>query len=69
MRFTWCSQNRTIEFSFFPRERNILYFDFMEMQNGLPTNLDLITCTLNELADNCRIITKELFISENFENP
>jgi len=50
-------------------ERNILYFDFMEMQNGLPTNLDLITCTLNELADNCRIITKELFISENFENP
>lgn len=49
-------------------EKNILYFDFWETKKGLPVNLDLITCTLNQLAENCRIITKELFISENFES-
>lgn len=48
-------------------EKNILYFDFWETQKGLPANLDLITCTLNQLAENCRIITRELFISENLE--
>lgn len=50
-------------------EKNILYFDFFETQKGLPVNLDLITCTLNQLAENCRIITKELFKSENLESP
>lgn len=49
-------------------EENILYFDFWETQKGLPANLDLITCTLNQLAENCRIITKELFKSENLES-
>ena len=48
-------------------EKNILYFDFLETEKGLPVNLDFITCTLNQLAENCRIITKELFISENFQ--
>ena len=48
-------------------EKNILYFDFLETEKGLPVNLDFITCTLNQLAENCRIITKMLFI-ENFEN-
>jgi hypothetical protein len=49
-------------------EKNILYFDFLETEKGLPVNLDFISCTLNQLAENCRIITKELFISENFES-
>ena len=48
-------------------EKNILYFDFLETEKGLPVNLDFITCTLTQLAENCRIITKELFISENLE--
>ncbi len=50
-------------------EENILYFEFWETQKGLPANLDLITCTLNQLAENCRTITKELFKSENLESP
>ena len=50
-------------------EKNILYFDFLETENGLPLNLDFITCTLNQLGENCRLITKELFISENFGTP
>jgi hypothetical protein len=49
-------------------EKNILYFDFLETEKGLPVNLDFITCTLNQLAENCRIITKELFISENLKS-
>jgi hypothetical protein len=40
----------------------------MEIEKGLPVNLDFITCTLNQLAENCRIITKELFKSESFES-
>lgn len=48
-------------------EKNVLYIDFIETKNGLPVSLDVITCTLNELAENCRIITKELFKSENLE--
>ncbi len=49
-------------------ETNVLYIDFMETKMGLPVNLDVITCTLNQLANNCRIITKELFKSENLES-
>jgi hypothetical protein len=49
-------------------ETNVLYIDFMEMVMGLPVTLDVITCTLDQLAKNCRIITKELFKSENLEN-
>ena len=49
-------------------EENILNFEFWEIEKGVPSNLDLITCTLNQLAENCRIITKELFKSENLEN-
>ena len=49
-------------------EKNMLYFDFIEAEKGLPVNLDFITCTLDQLAENCRIITKELFISVNFES-
>ena len=49
-------------------EKNVLYVDFIETQNGLPVNLDVITCTLNELAENCRIITKEIFKSENLKD-
>ena len=48
-------------------ENNILYFEFLETRKGLPLNLDFISCTLDQLAENCRIITKELFTSENFE--
>ena len=49
-------------------EKNILFIDFLETREGLPVNLDVITCTLNQLAENCRIITKELFKSENLES-
>lgn len=71
----YIGNNRQLAFNIFRQlkgsqnvsEKNILYFDFLETEKGLPVNLDFITCTLNQLAENCRIITKELFISENLE--
>ena len=48
-------------------EENLLYLDFLETREGLPVKVDVITCTLDQLAENCRIITKELFKLENLE--
>ena len=48
-------------------ERNVLYLDFMETKDGLPINLELISCTLEQLAENCKLITKEIFKLNNLE--
>ena len=48
-------------------EKNVLYLDFMETIDGLPINLKIITCTMNQLAENCKIITKEVFKLFNLE--
>lgn len=45
--------------------QHILCLEFMETVNELPVNINMLGCTLNELAENCRIITKEVF---NFYN-
>jgi len=46
-------------------ERHLLYIDFMETRAGLPSNLKLISCTLEQLAENCKLITKEVFKLKN----
>lgn len=38
-----------------------LTIEFMETVNGLPVNLNMINCTLDQLTENTRVITKELF--------
>lgn len=48
-------------------EMNILYVDFLETMEGLPKNLKVKSCTLQELGENCCIITKELFKFINLE--
>jgi len=42
-------------------EKSVLQLDLRETINGLPVNIQMITCSLEELAENCRIITKEIF--------
>ena len=42
-------------------EKNLIYIDFMEIKEGLPLSVDIITCTLDQLGENCKTITKELF--------
>ncbi|HKO79259.1 MAG TPA: hypothetical protein VJU78_02650 [Chitinophagaceae bacterium] len=48
-------------------ENDMLFIDFMEMRKGLPVNLTVISCTLEQLTKNCRIITKTLFQSANLK--
>ena len=42
-------------------EKTMLTIDLMETINDLPVNLHILACTLDELAHNCRIITKQVF--------
>ena len=42
-------------------EKSILQLDLMETKNGLPVNMQMIGCSLEDLAENCKIITKETF--------
>jgi len=41
--------------------KNVLFFELMETKDQLPLNIKIISCTLNEMTENCRIITKEIF--------
>ena len=47
--------------------KTMLTMELMETVNQLPVNLHIIACTLEELAYNCRIITKETFKLHNLE--
>ena len=42
-------------------DSDVLLMSFMETRNELPLNVDIMTCTLDQLGENCKIITKELF--------
>ena len=46
-------------------EKSMLTLELMETIHNLPINLHLISCTLEELAYNCRTITKEVFLEKN----
>ena len=48
-------------------EKTILQLDLVETINGLPANMKMISCSLDELAENCKIITKETFKILNLE--
>jgi hypothetical protein len=38
-----------------------LHLEYMEMRDNLPFNIKLLSCTLDQLTENCKIITKEIF--------
>ena len=41
--------------------KDMLYIEFTETVNGLPVNIDIITCDLQELGTNTMLITQEIF--------
>jgi hypothetical protein len=47
--------------------KDMLYIEFVELKNGLPLNLDILTCDLQELGTNSMIITQELFRLANLK--
>jgi hypothetical protein len=42
-------------------EKTMLSLELRETVNGLPVNMQIISCTLDQVAENCKIITKEAF--------
>jgi hypothetical protein len=48
-------------------EKDSLIMELMEARAGLPLNLKIIGCTLDQLAANCRLLTKEIFIMMNLK--
>ena len=46
---------------------DMLYMEFVEEVNGLPVNLDILTCDLQELGFNSMLITKEMFRLSNLK--
>ena len=42
-------------------EHSILYMDFSEVKNGIPLPVRIMHCTLDDIAYNVRIITRDLF--------
>lgn len=42
-------------------EKTMLTMDFVETVNGLPVNLQILGCSLEDLTHNCKIIAKETF--------
>jgi hypothetical protein len=49
-------------------EKAVLNCDFMETRDGLPINLQVLACTLEQIAENCKIITRERFRQLNLED-
>lgn len=48
-------------------EKAMLTMELMETVNELPVNLKIISCTLDELPEICRHITREMFKAINLE--
>jgi len=40
---------------------SILQMELMETKNELPMNIKIISCSLEEFAENCKIIVREIF--------
>jgi hypothetical protein len=42
-------------------ERSVLHMDFTELQDGVPLPIRLLHCTLDDIAENSRVITRDVF--------
>ncbi|MEO8769959.1 MAG: hypothetical protein ABI402_07735 [Ferruginibacter sp.] len=49
-------------------ESSMLTMELLETVGTLPLNLQLISCSLEKLGCNCRLITKEVFKLRNLED-
>ncbi len=48
-------------------EEGILFMELQTIHRGLPIDIQMIHCTLEEVAENCKVITKHLYKSLSFE--
>jgi hypothetical protein len=49
------------------REEGLLLMELQAIYRGLPIDMQMIHCTLEDVAENTRLITKYLFKSLSFE--
>jgi hypothetical protein len=49
-------------------DKTILHLNFSKMQNGVPLPVSILHCTLDELALNVKVITREIFKNLSLEN-
>jgi hypothetical protein len=47
--------------------RDMLYIELMETASGLPVNIKILTCNLQELGTNVMLITQEIFRVSNLK--
>ena len=45
----------------------VITLELRETRQGLPFNLQIISCSLQEIAENCKIITREAFTLFNLK--
>lgn len=48
-------------------EQTMLTLELMETREGLPYNLNILGCTLPQLGENCKMITRETFALMNLK--
>ncbi|HSD08308.1 hypothetical protein [Flavobacterium sp.] len=48
-------------------DKTILTMDFTEMKDGIPLPIKMLDCTLDQVIDNTKIITRELFKNLNLD--
>jgi hypothetical protein len=46
-------------------ENGVLFMELREISRGLPLDIQIVHCTLDEVAENCRLITKNQFKAIN----
>ena len=49
-------------------DESILHMDFTEMVNGIPLPISVLHCTIDDIAINSRIITRDVFRDLALEN-
>ena len=49
-------------------ETGVLHMDFVEKRNGLPMNMQVISCTVEDLGRNIQYLTRELFKRINLDD-
>lgn len=48
-------------------DSEVLHMDLVEKRDGLPMNMQVVSCTVEELGKNLKILTRELFKKLNLE--
>jgi len=46
-------------------ENTVIYMDFTEVEDGIPLPVKMLHCTLDDIAYNVRIITRDIFKNLN----